>query len=155
MYVYASLEPRLSVPDFVSQHFSPKLRDKIRNRKAGFEATYMLSWCTMLQSTGVQWMSLSTLLGAWEQSHLGVRGTTRCYQPSTPKCCGHFVMAFANKTDACVHADSTQTVYKLNKGTKLIIWTMSAIYCLLSLWVVGSCRNCKIIVYTSFAWCTE
>ena len=29
-----------------------------------------------------------------------------------PKCCGHFVMAFANKTDARVCVDSTQTVYK-------------------------------------------
>ena len=28
-------------------------------------------------------------------------------QPSAPKCCGHFVMAFANKTDACVFVDST------------------------------------------------
>ena len=30
----ASLEPRLSIPDF-----SPKLRDKLRNRKPGFEAS--------------------------------------------------------------------------------------------------------------------
>ena len=44
-----SLEPRLSVPDFVSQlwgkigsktsDFSPKLQDKIQNGKPGFEAT--------------------------------------------------------------------------------------------------------------------
>ena len=55
---------------------------------------------------------LSCIAEAWERSYLVVRGTTRCYQPSTPKCCGHFVMAFANKTAACVCVDLTQTVYK-------------------------------------------
>ena len=37
-----SLEPRLSVPDFVLlvSDFSPKLRDKIHNRKPGFEASH-------------------------------------------------------------------------------------------------------------------
>ena len=59
--MFGSLEPRLSVPDFVSQlwrkifskaarqnflqscetKFSPKLRDKIRNEKPGFEATFL------------------------------------------------------------------------------------------------------------------
>ena len=37
----SSLEPRLSIPDFVSQlsDFSLKLRDKIPNGKSGFEAS--------------------------------------------------------------------------------------------------------------------
>ena len=40
---WGSFKPRFSVPDFVSQlwrkiNFSPKLQDKIRNRKPGFEA---------------------------------------------------------------------------------------------------------------------
>ena len=51
----ASLEPRLSVPDFVSQlwrkiDFSPKLRDKIRNGKPGFEARQEL----LRRTLGVQ-----------------------------------------------------------------------------------------------------
>ena len=46
-----SLEPRLSVLDFVSQlwrktDFSPKLQDKIRNGKPGFEARWVMSKCT-------------------------------------------------------------------------------------------------------------
>ena len=47
-----SLEPRLSVPDFVSQlwrkigDFSPKLRDKIRNREPGFEASTLVLECS-------------------------------------------------------------------------------------------------------------
>ena len=36
--VPSSLEPRLSIPDFVSQLFFSRLRDKIRNGKPGFEA---------------------------------------------------------------------------------------------------------------------
>ena len=44
-----SLEPRLSIPDFVLQlwrkiDFSPKLRDKIWNGKPGFKARGGLSW---------------------------------------------------------------------------------------------------------------
>ena len=43
----ASLKPRLSIPDFISQlwrkiggtDFSPKLQDKIQNGKPGFEAS--------------------------------------------------------------------------------------------------------------------
>ena len=46
-----SLKPRLSVPDFVSQlwrktDFSPKLRDKVRNREPGFEAKWYPFYCT-------------------------------------------------------------------------------------------------------------
>ena len=53
-----SLEPRLSVPDFVSQlwrkfGFSPKLRDKIRNREPVFETRsditqYAINWTVVI-----------------------------------------------------------------------------------------------------------
>ena len=53
MHYFYSLKPRLSVLDLVSQlwreirpgftsNFSPKLRDKIRNGKPGFEATIFI-----------------------------------------------------------------------------------------------------------------
>ena len=40
-----SLEPRLSVPDFVSQ-LCPKLQDEIQNGKPGFEAKCALGRST-------------------------------------------------------------------------------------------------------------
>ena len=39
---FSSLEPRLSVPGFVSR-LSPKLQDKIRNGKPGFEASVSIA----------------------------------------------------------------------------------------------------------------
>ena len=53
MYLKPSLEPRLSVPDFVSQlwrKIAPKLRDKIRNGKPGFKAISNQSMSAFVQS---------------------------------------------------------------------------------------------------------
>ena len=78
-----NLEPRLSIPDFVSQlwNFSPKLRDKIWNRKPGFKARVALYCSVLLQPflVGKAVVPLQRWLAAPSfnsQCHLDVRSST-------------------------------------------------------------------------------
>ena len=82
-----SLEPRLSVLDFVSQlwrkiDFSPKLRDKIRNEKPGFKVTsFMPRSCAPLSKK--QSSALSRLSWSYPQN-VGMR-----YDNIHSYVCGH------------------------------------------------------------------
>ena len=50
---------------------------------------------------------------------LGTHETACCYQPNLVV--GHFVMAFANKTDTCVCVDSTQNCVHENLASRFFV----------------------------------